>query len=64
MFKILLNTINELVQFFISKAGGYLNNADKKELFVEYQNGQNKSTNNFLIFKFYPKFKSSAKIIV
>ena len=48
----------------ISKAGGYLNNADKKRAYVEYQNGQNKSINNFLIFKFYPKLKSGSKIIV
>ena len=45
----------------ISKAGGYLNNADKRA-YVEYQNGQNKSINNFLIFKFYPKLKSGSKI--
>ena len=48
----------------ISKAGGYLNNADRKRAYVEYQNGQNKSINNFLIFKFYPKLKSGSKIIV
>ena len=48
----------------ISKAGGYLNNADRKRAYVEYQNGQKKSINNFLIFKFYPKLKSGSKIIV
>lgn len=48
----------------ISRAGGYLNNADRKRAYVEYQNGQKKSINNFLIFKFYPKLKSGSKIIV
>lgn len=48
----------------ISKAGGYLNNSDRKRAYVEYQNGQKKSINNFLIFKFYPKLKSGSKIIV
>ena len=48
----------------ISKAGGYLNNADRKRAYVEYQNGQKKSINNFLIFKFYPKLNSGSKIIV
>ena len=48
----------------ISRAGGYLNNADRKRAYVEYQNGQKKSINNFLIFKFYPKLKPGSKIIV
>ena len=48
----------------ISRAGGYLNNADRKRAYVEYQNGQKKSINNFLIFKFYPKLKSGSKVIV
>ena len=48
----------------ISKAGGYLNKSDRKRAYVEYQNGQKKSINNFLIFKFYPKLKSGSKIIV
>jgi len=48
----------------ISRAGGYLNNADRKRAYIEYQNGQKKSINNFLIFKFYPKLKPGSKIIV
>ena len=48
----------------ISRAGGYSDNADRKRAYVEYQNGQKKSINNFLIFKFYPKLKSGSKIIV
>ena len=48
----------------ISKAGGYVDNADRKRAYVEYQNGQKKAINNFLIFKFYPKLKSGSKIIV
>ena len=48
----------------ISKAGGYVDNADKKRAYVEYQNGQKKAINNFLIFKFYPKLKSGSKIVV
>ena len=48
----------------ISRAGGYSDNADRKRAYVEYQNGQKKSINNFLIFKFYPKLKSGSKVIV
>ena len=48
----------------ISKAGGYLYNADRKRAYIEYQNGQKKSINNFLVFKFYPKVKPGSKILV
>ena len=48
----------------ISKSGGFLENADKKRAYVEYQNGQKKSISTFLVFKFYPKLKPGSKIIV
>ena len=48
----------------INRAGGFLENADKKRAYVEYQNGQKKSISTFLVFKFYPKLKPGSKIIV
>ena len=48
----------------IKKSGGFLENADRKRSFIEYQNGQKKSISNFLVFKIYPKLKPGSKIIV
>jgi len=48
----------------VSQAGGFTPFSNRKETFVEYQNGNVKSTKNFLFFKFYPKIKTGSKIIV
>ena len=48
----------------ISRAGGFLENADKKRAYIEYQNGQKKSANSFLGFLSFPKLRPGAKIIV
>ena len=48
----------------VSQAGGFTPFSNKKESFVEYQNGNVKSTKNFLFFKFYPKVKSGSKIFI
>ncbi len=48
----------------VSQAGGFTPFSNRKESFVEYQNGNVKSTKNFLFFKFFPKIKSGSKIVV
>ena len=48
----------------VSQAGGFTSFSNRKESFVEYQNGNIKSTRNFLFFKFYPKVKSGSKIFI
>ena len=48
----------------ISQAGGFTPFSKRKESFVEYQNGNIKSTKSFLFFKNYPKVKSGSKIFI
>ena len=48
----------------VSQAGGFTPFSKRKESFVEYQNGNIKSTKSFLFFKFYPKIKSGSKIFI
>ena len=48
----------------ILSAGGFKPTGDKKNVFVVYQNGKVKGTSSFLFFKFYPKLKPGAAIIV
>ena len=48
----------------INRAGGFNENASKKNVYVVYQNGNVASTKSFFIFKNYPKLKAGAKIIV
>ena len=48
----------------VSQAGGFTPFSNRKESFVEYQNGNVKSAKNFLFFKFYPKIKSGSKIFI
>ena len=48
----------------VSQAGGFTPFSNRKEAFVEYQNGNVKSAKNFLFFKFYPKIKAGSKIII
>ena len=48
----------------VSQAGGFTPLSNRKESFVEYQNGNIRSTKSFLFFKIYPKIKSGSKIFV
>ena len=48
----------------ISRAGGFSENASKRNVYVVYQNGNVASTKSFLFFNNYPKLKAGAKIIV
>jgi protein involved in polysaccharide export with SLBB domain len=48
----------------INIVGGFNDNASRKEVYVEYQNGLRKATRSFLIFKFYPKVLPGSKVIV
>ena len=38
--------------------------ADKKNVFVVYQNGKVKGTSSFLFFRFHPKLKPGSVIVV
>ena len=48
----------------INRAGGFSENASKRNVYVVYQNGNTASTKSFFIFKNYPKLKPGAKIVV
>ena len=48
----------------INYTGGFNNNASRKEVYVEYQNGLRKTTKSFLFFKFYPRVIPGSKVIV
>ena len=48
----------------INRAGGFSDNASKRNVYVVYQNGNVASTKSFLIFNNYPKLRPGAKIIV
>ena len=48
----------------INRAGGFSENASKKNVYVVYQNGNIASTKSFFIFKNYPKLMPGAKIVV
>ncbi|AGA80586.1 SLBB domain-containing protein [Echinicola vietnamensis] len=49
---------------YISKAGGFTDNARKGKSYVIYANGDVKRTKNFIFFKDYPKMEPGAEIIV
>jgi protein involved in polysaccharide export with SLBB domain len=48
----------------INSAGGFSENANKRDVYVVYQNGNIASTKSFLFFNNYPKLKAGSKIIV
>ena len=48
----------------INRAGGFSENASKRNVYVIYQNGNVASTKSFLFLKNYPKLKAGAKIVV
>jgi protein involved in polysaccharide export with SLBB domain len=49
---------------YISKSGGFTDNARKGRLYVVYANGDVKRTNKFIFFNVYPKIEPGAEIIV
>ncbi|QDH81252.1 polysaccharide biosynthesis protein [Echinicola soli] len=49
---------------YISKAGGFTDNARKGKAYVVYANGDVKRTKNFIFFKNYPRIEPGAEIIV
>ena len=48
----------------INRAGGFSENASRRNVYVVYQNGNVASTKSFFIFNNYPKLKPGAKIVV
>jgi protein involved in polysaccharide export with SLBB domain len=49
---------------YISRAGGFTEEARKGRSYVVYANGDVKRTNTFLFFNFFPKIEPGAEIIV
>ncbi len=49
---------------YISEAGGFTKQADKKRAYIIYANGSVDKTGSFLFFKDYPDVKPGAEIIV
>lgn len=52
------------VRGYVSQAGGFANNASKKNVFVVYANGSVDRTRNYILFKSYPSIEPGAEIIV
>ena len=48
----------------INQSGGFTPFSDRKGVYVQYQNGNIKSTKRFLFFNFYPKVQAGSKIFV
>ena len=48
----------------INRAGGFSQNASKRNVYVVYQNGNMQTTKSFLFFNNYPKLMPGAKIVV
>lgn len=49
---------------YISRSGGFTENARKKRSFVVYANGDVRKTTNILFFKVYPRIEPGSEIIV
>jgi len=45
-------------------AGGFNQTASKKSVYVQYANGQNVRTKNYILFKVYPKVRTGSTIFV
>jgi protein involved in polysaccharide export with SLBB domain len=48
----------------INYSGGFLQNAERNRVYIEYQNGLKKSVKSFLGLRFYPKVFAGSKIYV
>ena len=55
---------NNSLKNYISKAGGFTEDARRSKTYVVYANGDAKKTNNFLGLKFYPVLEPGAEIVV
>ena len=55
---------NNKLKNYISKAGGFTENARKSKTYVVYANGDAKSTQNFLGINIYPQLEPGAEIVV
>jgi len=52
-------------KFYITRmAGGFNENAFKRKVYVQYANGQNVRTKNFVLFKVYPKVRKGSIVYV
>jgi protein involved in polysaccharide export with SLBB domain len=49
---------------YVSKSGGFLENAKKSKIYVSYPNGDIKTVSKFLFFKSYPKLLPGSTIFV
>jgi protein involved in polysaccharide export with SLBB domain len=52
------------VDYYIQAAGGFKENPWRRRIYVKYQNGQIKSTKQFMFVRNYPKVKEGATIFV
>ncbi|MBS1590830.1 MAG: SLBB domain-containing protein [Bacteroidetes bacterium] len=48
----------------ISESGGFLTNAAKRKVFVQYPNGEVRKSHSFLFFRSYPKLKPGSEIFI
>lgn len=55
---------NKSFKSYISEAGGFTKEADRKRSYIIYANGSVDRTRSFLFFKNYPKVKPGAEIVV
>ncbi|MFN3759463.1 MAG: SLBB domain-containing protein [Algoriphagus aquaeductus] len=55
---------NRGVRSYISRAGGFTENARKSKTYVIYANGDARRTHSALVWKFYPKLEPGAEIVV
>ncbi|WP_025763243.1 SLBB domain-containing protein [Dyadobacter tibetensis] len=49
---------------YLSQAGGYLDNAQKRNVYVSYPNGKTQRTKRFLFLKSYPKVEPGSTVTV
>jgi protein involved in polysaccharide export with SLBB domain len=55
---------NKGLRGYVSQAGGFASNAQKKNVYVIYANGSVDKTRNYLLFMSYPAVEPGAEIIV
>lgn len=49
---------------YVAAAGGFSQNASRRQTYVVYANGEAKRTRNFLFMHFYPEVKPGANIVI
>src|SRR5690606_6552874 len=52
------------LKYYVTRSGGFTENALKRKSFVIYANGSQKGTRNFLFFKNYPHVEPGAEVFV